>query len=505
MGVSKTLICLVDCLWNRNLLSISPMQSRLLQKGRGVLSESTPAPGPASFWKRCAVALLWAALLSPAAGLWAAPAPKPNLVIFISDDHTARDSSAYGSKDISTPNMDRLAAAGMVFDRCFAASPTCAPSRAAMLTGLMPARNGSEANHAAPRAEIKKLPAYLQELGYEVVAFGKVGHYTQTTNYGFNLAEHCSFHEDIAIPAALKWLRERKSDKPLCLFVGSNWPHVPWPTGFEGHDPQSVSVPTNQVDTPLTHEARARYYAAISRMDTELGQVYDLAREKFGTNLFFMHFSDQGAQWPFGKWCLYEDGLHTTMLAVWPGRIAPGSRSQAMVSLVDVLPTLVEVAGGKQPTGLDARSFVGVLQGKTNQHRDRIFATHSGDGNFNVYPSRSLRDERWKYILNLHPEFKFTTHVTKAKGGAPYWKSWVRKAESDSEAATKVHRYQTRPREELYDLANDPLEQHNLADAPAQAEPLRTMRAEVEQWMKEQGDQHTVFGQPTLLSTPATP
>lgn len=451
---------------------------------------------------RCLTGVLLAVLLSGASALMAAPTSRPNLVIFISDDHTPHDSSAYGAKDILTPNMDRLAAAGMTFDRCFAASPSCAPSRAAMLTGLMPARNGAEPNHAAPRAEIKKLPAYFHELGYEVVAFGKVGHYNQTTNYGFDLALHCSFHEDIAIPAALQWLRERKSDKPLCLFVGSNWPHVPWPSGFEGHDPKTVFVPTNHVDTPITHQARAKYYAAISRMDTELGQVYDLAREKFGTNLFFMHFSDQGAQWPFGKWCLYDDGIRTTMMAVWPGHIAPGSRSQAMVSLIDVLPTLLEVAGGQAPAGLDARSFAPVFEGQTNHFRDLIFATHSGDGNFNVYPSRCVRDERWKYILNLHPEFEFTTHVTKARGGAPYWKSWVHKAESDSDAATKVHRYQARPREELYDLLTDPCEQHNLAQAPAQAERLRTMHAKLEQWMTDQGDQRTVYGQPTLL--PAT-
>ena len=86
-------------------------------------------------------------------------------------------------------------------------------------------------------------------------------------------------------------------------------------------------------------------------------------------------------------------------------------------------------------------------------------------------------------------------------GGVLFWKSWVRKAENDTDAATKVHHYQARPREELYDLLNDPLEQHNLADSPDQAERLRSLRAEVEQWMKEQGDQRTVFGKPTLLPT----
>ncbi len=432
-----------------------------------------------------------------------ANAALPNIVVFISDDHTLRDSSVYGSKEIVTPHMDRLAAAGITFDRAFAPSPTCAPSRGAVLTGLMPARNGAEPNHAEPRTDIKKLPAYLQELGYEVVAFGKVGHYKQTLHYGFDHAEHTDYHEDVAILAAVEWLRNRHSDKPLALFVGSNWPHVPWPLTPEGYDPKSLTIPENHVETPATRRFRGKYYAAISRMDAELGLVWQAAQDKFGTNLFFLHFADQGAQWPFGKWCLYDDGIRTPMIATWPGHIAPGTRTPAMVSLVDVLPTLVEVAGGKAPTNIDGQSFAKVLSGETNHFHDRVFVTHSGDGDKNVYPSRAVRDDRWKYILNLHPEYKFTSHVTEVAGeDGNYWKSWVQKATHDSEAATKVHRYQERPREELYDLQADPFEKHNLAGDPSVAEIQKTMNAQLLAWMKSQGDKEKVYGNPTLIGAP---
>lgn len=428
----------------------------------------------------------------------------PNIVVFISDDHTLRDSSVYGAKDIVTPHMDRLAAAGLTFDCAFAPSPSCAPSRGAMLTGLMPARNGAEPNHSEPRKEIKKLPAYLKELGYEVVAFGKVGHYAQTADYGFDIAQHLNYHEDIAIPAAVEWLRNRKSDKPLALFVGSNWPHVPWTLTPEGHPPDELTVPTNHADTVVTRRIRARYYGAISRMDADLGMVYHEATEKFGTNLFFLQFADQGAQWPFGKWCLYDDGIRTPMIAVWPGKIAPGTRTAAMVSLVDVLPTLVDVAGGKAPTDLDGHSFAKVLLGKTNEFRPYIFATHSGDGNMNVYPSRCVRDARWKYILNLHPEFKFTTHITDAQNeNNDYWNTWLQRGKNDSSIADKVKRYQERPAEELYDLQNDPWEQHNLASLPANAETLKKYRGLLEDWMKEQGDQKKIYGTPKLLNAPS--
>jgi N-sulfoglucosamine sulfohydrolase len=404
--------------------------------------------------------------------LRAAEPKRPNLVIFLSDDHSLLDSSVYGSKDVKTPNMERLAAAGLTFDRAFVASPSCAPSRAAMLTGLMPARNGAEPNHSKPRPELKKLPAYLHDLGYEVVAFGKVSHYQHTKDYGFDYFAHDTYHDDVAISVGVEWLRARKSTKPLCIFYGTNWPHVPWPKDGEGYQPAAVRVPENHVDTPRTREARARYYAAIARMDAELGQVYDAAREVLGPETFFLHTSDHGAQWPFSKWSCYDSGIRTPMIAVWPGKIPAGKRTDAMVSWVDILPTLVDLAGGPAPTGLDGRSFAGVLQARTQEHRDRIFTTHSGDGRMNVYPIRSVRTADWKYIRNLHPEFYYSTHVdlAQAEDGGAYFGSWVAKAKSDPAAAKILQRYHERPSEELYDLRRDPLEQRNLAADPAQTE-----------------------------------
>src|SRR6186997_1328460 len=178
---------------------------------------------------RSALASLLAALTL------AAPSPaaerKPDFVVFLTDDQGRLDCTPYGGMGIRTPNMQRLAEAGMTFTRAYVASPSCAPSRAALLTGLAPARNGAEPNHSKPRPELKKWPAYFRELGYEVVAFGKVSHYKHTADYGFDRFAHDTFHDHAGIPAAVEFLknRPRSGAKPLCLFVGSNWPHVPWP------------------------------------------------------------------------------------------------------------------------------------------------------------------------------------------------------------------------------------------------------------------------------------
>src|SRR5688572_24121610 len=164
--------------------------------------------------------------LALAALALAAPLPaadRPHVVVFLADDLGWADCSPYGNKEIRTPNMARLAAAGMTFTHAFVASPSCAPSRAALLTGLDPMRNGAMLNHARPRADVKKWPAYFKDLGYEVVAFGKVAHYAQVTEYGFDHASHFRYHEDDCVEAAVAWLAARKPGKPLCLLIGTNW------------------------------------------------------------------------------------------------------------------------------------------------------------------------------------------------------------------------------------------------------------------------------------------
>lgn len=427
-----------------------------------------------------------AALTLPATQGFAAD--RPHVVLFLADDLGWADCSVHGAKDTRTPNMARLAADGMTFTHAFVASPSCAPSRAALLTGLVPMRNGAMLNHARPRADVKKWPAYFQELGYEVAAVGKVAHYAQVTGYGFDHASHFNYHQDECVAEAVQWLGARKSDRPLCLIVGTNWPHVPWP---KDADAGSVTLPPTLVDTPETRTARARYAAAVANADRDLGLVYDAARKHLGDGALFLFTSDHGSQFPFGKWNCYDAGIRTPLVVAWPGKVKPGATADAMVSWIDLLPTCLEAAGGKAPAGISGRSFLPVLRGEKATHRDRVFATHSGDGNFNVYPIRAARARDWKYIRNLDPDAEHHTHVNKAAAGdgRDYWDSWAEKAKTDPAAAAVVRRYHTRPAEELYDLRADPWELKNLAADPAHAETRNKLRADLDAWMAEQGDE----------------
>lgn len=428
-------------------------------------------------------------------------AARPNLVIFLADDLGYKDTGPYANRDVRTPNLDRLANQGIAFDRAFVASPACAPSRAALLTGLMPARNGAEPNQIAPHSWIRKLPSYLQAAGYEVVAFGKVAHYRQTNQYGFDHFAHDTFHDPDGVTAAIDWLKKRRDPRPLALFVGSNWPHVPWPKTTEGYKSAQLGLPAKTIDTAITRDAHARYYAAVTRMDTELGQVLEASDRILGPQTLTLFTSDHGAQWPFGKWNLYDTGTRVPLVVRWAGRVKPGTRSKAMVSWVDILPTLIDVAGGTPPEDIDGRSFAPVLRGTATTARPEIFTTHTNDGKVNVYPMRSVRTDRWKYIRNQHPEWVFTTHidqfVDRVDSGA-YFPSWREAAKTDAAARRIVDSYYRRPAEELYDLAADPDETRNLAKDPRHAATLAQLRTRLDAWLRAQGDTMRLDAAPHL-------
>ena len=445
---------------------------------------------------------------SPLAAQDAATVSRPNMVIFLADDLGYGDVSINGNNNVRTPSLERLASQGMTFDRAFVPSPACAPARAAMLTSLMPARNGAEANHDRVNTAIRKLPSYLQELGYEVVAFGKVAHYQQTGPYGFDYYANDTFHDHKGIPAAVEWLKARKDKRPLAMFVGSNWPHVPWPRTTEGYEPNGIELPPKTIDTPITRDARARFLAAVTRMDQDLAATMDAVDSVLGEDTFVLYSADHGTQWPFGKWNLYDTGTRVPMVVRWNGQVEAGVRTDAMVSWIDILPTMVQLAGGKPPECVDGMSFsslFGVGQGPAG--RTEIFTTHNNDGRVNVYPMRSIRTDRWKYIRNLHPDWTYTTHidlkVMRTDSGA-YFPSWRKSAESDPAAKAIVDSYYKRPAEELYDLLADPDEKVNLAGDPRYAGTLRELRAKLESWRKAQGDSGKVPVEPRFERGPMT-
>ena len=431
---------------------------------------------------------------------------KPNMLVFLSDDHSQVDSSLYGNSSIPMPNLEALAADGMIFTHAYVASPSCAPSRAAMLTGLMPCRNGAVGNHERPNKQAHSLVKDLQAAGYKVAAFGKVAHANYAPQFGFDHVETLGsirVKHDQLLAAVNKYLDNRESGQPVCIFVGTGNPHVPWPEQ-SSFSPDDVELPPKLLDTPETRRHRAAYYEEIRGLDILLGQLRKIADDKLGANTVFVHSSDHGSQWPFGKWNLYDYGTRVPLVASWKGKIRNGAKSDAMISWVDLVPTLVELGGGKIPDGIDGKSFKPVLFGESKTHRNRIFTTHTGDKRKNLYPMRAVRSKNWKLIHNVHPDWAHTNHSDldrKPLAGA-YWHEWATLAKSDASARRVLDAYFKRDEFELFDMANDPWETMNLASKPKHSQRLASMKEELAQWMASQGDNVPVKFDPRLLNNP---
>jgi len=418
----------------------------------------------------------------------------PHLVLFLADDHGASDAGCYGNSIVRTPHLDRLAKEGLRFDRAFCASPSCTPSRSALFTGLMPARNGAHPNHSSVRQDIRSLPHYLGPLGYRTVLFGK-NHVSPKSVFPF---EYVAGRIPPAGPnqgsaldtnALDRLLASHDPTRPLCLIISSWSPHIPWPEN-DDYQEDRLKLPPGSVDTPEARKALARYYTDVTQLDARLGSsLASLERHGFTENLLFAYAADHGAQWPFAKWNLYDAGTRVPLIVRWPGHIESGRTTAAMVSLVDLLPTFIEIGGGKPPAQIDGRSLAPLLAGETDRHREALFTTHTGDGRINQSPMRAVRTDRWKYIRNLHPERTYETHISRgvARDGRDYWDSWLTAAIDDESAKRIVEAYEQRPAEEFYDLSRDPHERKNLAHSlpPELKNDLRTRLAT---WRAQQGE-----------------
>jgi uncharacterized sulfatase len=432
------------------------------------------------------------------------PTRQPNIVIFLSDDHGLEFSGCYENRVVQTPHLDALAGEAMRFTRAFAASPTCTPSRSSLYTGLYPPRTGAMGNHTDCKPDVKSLPTYLKALGYRVALANKADvrppkvfdfemvKATLPRNPNLDRRYRTEGLDTKAVDAFLASHAKDRPDQPLCLVLGDSCPHVVWEPN-KTYDPATLPIPPCMVDTPKTRAGLANYYQDITTMDRHLGDVLaSLKKHGYESNTLFIYTSDQGPEWPHCKWTLYDTGIRTPFIARWPGQIAPGAVCDAMFSFVDVTPTLIDMAGGQPPANLDGRSFKDLLLGKATKFRDRVYAVHTGDGMMNMFPQRGVRDQRYKYILNFHPERAWTTHFTLVpeipNSHKDIWDSWVERAKTDPQAAKLLDTIEHHPAEELYDTQADPYELHNLAAAPEMKVRLETMREDLKQWMAAMGD-----------------
>ena len=432
---------------------------------------------------------------------------RPNVMLVIGDDMTWHDCQPYGSPDVKTPNMARLAAEGMTFDAMFTATAMCAPTRQQLYTGMFPVRNGAYPNHSRVHDGVRSIVHYLRDLGYRVGLTGK-RHFNPPPSFPFEFLKGRQHDDgkgkDLLFDAAEAFV-QRDANQPYCLIVASNQPHSPWNRGdASAYQPDKLTVPPHLVDCPETRRRLTRYYAEITYLDAQLGKCLDIVdRSGQRDNTIVIFTSEQGASFPSGgKWTCYDTGLRTAFLVRWPGKVNAGTRTNALTQYVDLVPTLIEAAGGTPDAietgrpdahgdkGFDGRSFLNVLLSKTNTHRDHVYGAHTTRGIIRgsaCYPIRSVRSPRFKYIWNPSHDAVFYNVVS--TGPNTLLETWAEHGKRDQQAAFLAHRYQHRPAEELYDVQKDPYELNNLAAKPDYAEIKSTLRAELDRWMQQQGDE----------------
>jgi len=425
-------------------------------------------------------------------------ARRPNLLFILADDCTYNVLGCFGGKDVKTPNIDALAREGMTLTRTYAAMSMCAPFRAELYTGLFPVRNGVAWNHSRARPGTRSICHYLRDLGYRVGLAGKK-HASPPDVFPFEAVKGFP-----AGPAVSEFMT-RDANQPFCLFLCSHNPHAPWTTGDASQfDPAKLTLAAIQHDNPPTREAMTRYLAEVGDLDREVGDVLRLLkRAGQADNTLVMFSSEQGWALGFAKWSNWDLGVHTALLARWPGRIQPGSRSDALVHVADVLPTFIEAGGGDPAAGkLDGRSFLPVLKGQAKTHRTYVYGVHNNVPEGRPYPIRSIRDGEFHYLWNLTPDASYhEKHVMAANSRLVWWPAMKAAADKGDAAAKRLmDKFHHRPAEELYRVDEDPFEVKNLAGDPRYAGVKKRLRAELERWMKQQGDDGAALDSPARHS-----
>lgn len=430
-----------------------------------------------------------------------APAPaRKNVLLLISDDQ-GLDLGSYGVP-IATPRIDALARQGTRFTQAYAAVSSCSPSRAVINTGLYTHANGMyglahDVHNQSLLDGIATLPALLRAAGYATALVGKK-HLRPEAAFPYEaelVPERGGIRDVKAIADATAAFIRDNADRPFFVTIGYSDPHraaggygneTAWPdVAPHRYDPAKVPVPSHLPDIPEVRADLADYYESVSRLDSGVGMILDaltaMDRDK-DTLVIFL--SDNGRPFPAAKTNLYDAGLHLPLIIRCPGVAA--AVSDAMVSWVDIAPTILDFGGVAGPGyALQGRSLLPVLGTKGAAGWDAVFASHDFHEIDQYYPMRAIRTRTHSYILNIaHPlDYPIAGDVASSKS----WRAIAADPQIRIGQRTQAA-YLKRPKEELYDLRADPDEIFNLAGDRAAEPILADMRGRLHAWRKETRD-----------------
>ncbi|OYV07539.1 MAG: sulfatase [Verrucomicrobiales bacterium VVV1] len=417
------------------------------------------------------------------------PAKRPNILWLIAEDMSPHF-GCYGEKTIQTPNVDKLAAGGLLFERAFTTGPICSPSRSALITGMYQTSIGAHHHRSSAAAGIKlpenvqPVPRLFQQAGYHTYNGGYPAMQVGKTDYNFEF--------DPGIYDDTDW-KTRKEGQPFFAQI-QLWGGKIRDGGKQLAEARrqlgsvtpidALPLPPYYPRTPAILEDWAATLDAVRITDKQVGEILDrLRREGILDQTIIFFITDHGVSHGRGKQFLYDEGTHIPFVVSGPG-VPKGQRRKDLIEHIDMAAMSLALAGIPLPDSMQGRDVLASVyrpRDATFSARDRADET--------VDHIRSVRTERWKYIRNFLPQRPYL-QPNDYKDHKPCLIA-LRAAEAAGQLddVQRLLFAKTRPPEELYDLAADPWEVHNLAADPAQAATLLELRGKLDRWMEQTKDQ----------------
>ncbi len=438
------------------------------------------------------------------------PSFKPNIILFVADDHGTDALGCYGNPVIKTPNLDKLASEGTKFTNAYCTSASCAASRSVILSGLYGHATGSyghvhDYHHFSTYNEVKSLSNTLSEEGYLTARIGKY-HVAPESVYTFDEVLKANPRNTVEMADAC--LGVLNSDKPFFLYFCTDDPHrgqpfnpEPWdiPNSFgnklEGYngvnkvkyEPEDVIVPEFLPDNKQTREEIAQYYQSVSRIDQGFGKLMAHLKNsgKIGNTIVF-YISDNGMAFPGAKTTVYEPGIKLPCIIKNPKASKKGITSTARVSWVDLTPTILDMAEvDYNVNAFHGKSFKNIIDNNTAEGWDKIYASHTFHEITMYYPMRVVIDGDYKLIWNIayQLDYPFASDLW----AASTWQSIYRNNEMYFGKRT-VKDYMNRPEFELFNLTLDPSESNNLTENMEFKDILESMKIKMKNFQRKTKD-----------------
>ena len=423
-----------------------------------------------------------------------------NVLLLISDNHTGTDLGCYGHPDLRTPNLDRLAARGTRFSHAFCTVASCGPSRGVIYTGLLTHANGQYTHghsfhNGVLLPGVKSVFDIVRDAGYRTALFGKASFYLLPSQYQLDLINQRDSRDIPTMAGSAEEFIRESGDKPFLIAICTHDPQPMLkspdergrlkPSPPRAIDPATIQLPASVPDRPDVREEVAEYYEYVERLDAGFGAALAmLDRTGKADDTLVMFFSDQGAAFPHG-YTQYEPGVYVPMIVHNPQAQKRGIVTDAMVTLADITPTVLDWTGVKPPYPLHGRSVLPVLEQETTKGWDSVVLSHVMHEVTMYYPMRTLRDRRYKLIWNMCYQSPFLN--AKEVADRSPWRLTIERGEKYI-GKRLVEKYVWRDPIELYDLESDPNELVNLADDPKYTNLRREMSERLLKRLRETDD-----------------